>query len=118
MKSSQILNILIILSLTGCALSQSCSTTENNVDYKGNDIAMASNAIITSTTICCQLCAVVPGCTAFTYYANTCWLKSSSAGRIASLGRIKIIFKTNSCLIHLIMIIIFKVNLVLYFHQR
>ena len=73
----------------GYTLSQFCSQTEMNFDYKGNDIAVASNPNITTPDICCQWCLLAPNCRAFTFYANTCWLKSSSAGRISSPGRNK-----------------------------
>ena len=95
MKLAQFLNILLILSFTEYVYPQFCSQTEANIDYKGNDIGMASYSTINSADICCQLCLAISNCRAFTYFSNTCFFKSSNAGRVASTNRIKIIFQNH-----------------------
>ena len=92
MKFLLVLNLFLTLSLARFVTCQFCSQSEVNIDYKGFDIASSSNAVITTVDTCCQLCLVTPNCVAYTYYANTCWLKSSNAGRVPTTGRIATMF--------------------------
>jgi hypothetical protein len=53
-------------------------TFEKGVDYAGHDL---KSATATNTTECCSICAVTPGCTAWTLQGVGCYLKDSDAGR-------------------------------------
>ena len=63
-----------------------CSAEEYDIDYNpGNDLASVAAS---SSSECCDECANVNGCVAYTYRYGTCWLKSSSAGRTYASGAV------------------------------
>ena len=64
-----------------------CSAEEYDIDYNpGNDLASVAAS---SSSECCDECAKVNGCVAYTwsdYQGGTCWLRDSVAGRTYSPG--------------------------------
>ncbi|RLN56035.1 hypothetical protein BBJ28_00026037 [Nothophytophthora sp. Chile5] len=69
-------------------LPDGCGNLETDVDYYGNDL---SSALTLYPWLCCSLCQETEGCTAYTFVnldpsGPTCYMKTSSAGRVASTG--------------------------------
>ncbi|RLN89485.1 hypothetical protein BBJ28_00014242 [Nothophytophthora sp. Chile5] len=69
-------------------LPDGCGNLETDVDYYGNDL---SSALTLYPWLCCTLCQETEGCNAYTFVnldpsGPTCYMKTSSAGRVASTG--------------------------------
>ncbi|KAL3673182.1 hypothetical protein V7S43_002475 [Phytophthora oleae] len=67
-------------------LPDGCGNLETDVDYYGNDL---SSALTLYPWLCCSLCQKTDGCNAYTFVnpaGPTCYMKTSSAGRIGSVG--------------------------------
>jgi beta-glucosidase-like glycosyl hydrolase len=64
---------------------QNCSTLLNDVDFfiQGESGRPADDA-----TDCCALCYANPGCGAFTFYKQQCFLKPAGENQTVSAGRI------------------------------
>ena len=63
---------------------QAGCTFEYNVDFYGNGLDRNSKVSATSAEDCCQICHNTKKCTHFTYRGESCWLKTSSVGRMTS----------------------------------
>lgn len=78
--------IIIFFVHTKCALSLNTSYVfansschvENGINYDGHDIA---NFAASHASDCCDLCTNYFGCTSWTFYQSTCYLKSSTRER-------------------------------------
>ena len=70
------------------AAAVSCVDEESDYDYAGNDLSYAD---VGSAAECCDGCAAVSGCAAYTFYSDEwtirCYYKSSAAGRVYSPGK-------------------------------
>ncbi|OWZ21204.1 hypothetical protein PHMEG_0004274 [Phytophthora megakarya] len=69
-------------------LPEGCGNLETDIDYYGNDL---SSALTLYPWQCCSLCQATEGCNAYTFVnldpaGPTCYLKTSSAGRVANVG--------------------------------
>ncbi|OQS06007.1 hypothetical protein THRCLA_01925 [Thraustotheca clavata] len=63
--------------------SATCSATENDIDYWGNDIIQTKQSIPEK---CCDDCTNTPNCIVYTWRDGTCYLKHTKANRYTSLG--------------------------------
>ncbi|ETO67512.1 hypothetical protein F444_15591 [Phytophthora nicotianae P1976] len=69
-------------------LPDGCGNLETDIDYYGNDL---SSALTLFPWLCCSLCQETEGCNAYTFVnldpaGPTCYMKTSSAGRVANVG--------------------------------
>ena len=70
--------------LLAAAAGQACGCTfEQNFDYNGHDLRPGGDAVnVLNATECCAVCSATAGCFFWTLQLpNTCYLKTSDAGR-------------------------------------
>jgi len=65
-----------------------CTKPEVDIDYFGYDIGVKFIGTYAPASDCCAACKSKVGCNAFTYYRGACYLKKTSAGRVARTGAI------------------------------